>query len=558
MDVNGENRITLEVIRHAAIFASEEMGVVLRNTAYSPNIKDRLDHSCAILSPGGELVAQAEHIPVHLGSMAVGVENTFRYLEREGETLEQGDIVLVNDPYIAGTHLNDLMLLKPVYVGGEMVAVVANKAHHVDVGGIVPGSIGGDARELLQEGVIIPPVKLVRRGVFQRDIASMIEANVRTPHYFKGDLRAQMAALNIGEKRIRELAEKYGASTLLEAWSYILDYTEKYTRSKVEKEGVEGSFKAVDYMELPGGELIPIEAEVRIRKGGIEVDFSGTSSQVEAPINAVYGVTVAATTFALKSIIDPEMPMNHGFFRVVSIKAPLGSLLNPRPPAPVSGGNVETSQRIVDVVFKALSQAFPDRVPAASCGSMNNIMVGGLRDEGGLWAFYETIGCGSGARPSMDGVDGVHTNMTNTLNTPIEVLEKEYPVLFVAYKLREGSGGPGTYRGGLGITRAFKILADRAVLTLMSERVKTRPWGLRGGLDAEPGDHYVVRSSGEVEHLPSKTTIILRRGDIVYINTPGGGGYGDPCRRPRSLIENDLRDNKITLGQAKGQYCYEV
>ncbi len=552
------DRVTFEVIRHAAIFASEEMGVVLRNTAYSPNIKDRLDHSCAILSPAGELVAQAEHIPVHLGSMAIGVENTFNYLEREGESLEPGDVILVNDPYIAGTHLNDIMLLKPVYMGGVMVAVVANKAHHVDVGGMVPGSIGGETRELLQEGIVIPPVKLMRRGVFQRDVARLIESNVRTPRYFRGDLHAQIAALNIGEKRVRELAEKYGVETLLDAWDYILEYTEKYTRVKIRREGVSGSFSAEDHMELPPDTLIPIHVAISISEEGVKVDFTGTSPQVDAPINAVYGVTVAATTFALKSIIDPDMPMNHGFFRAVSIEAPLGSLVNPKPPAPVSGGNVETSQRIADVVFRALSKAFPGKVPAASCGSMNNIMVGGRLEDGSLWAFYETIGCGSGARPTLDGVDGVHTNMTNTLNTPIEVLEKEYPIRFIEYSLRTDSGGPGTHRGGLGITRAFKILSDTAVLTIMSERVRTRPWGLEGGRSGEPGNHYVVRRSGEVEYLSSKASVILGRGDTVYINTPGGGGYGDPCRRPRILVEKDLRNGKITLKHARQHYCYEA
>lgn len=552
----GLDRVSFEVIRNAAIFISEEMGVVLRNTAYSPNIKDRLDHSCAILTPGGELVAQAEHIPVHLGSMAVGVENTFRYLERERENLDPGDIVLVNDPYIAGTHLNDVMLLKPVYVGGRLVAVVANKAHHVDVGGIVPGSIGGDASELLQEGMVIPPVKLVRRGVFQKDVLKILEANVRTPRYFRGDLRAQMAALNVGEKRLRELADKYGADTILEAWSYILDYTEQYTRNRVAKEGRPGDYEAEDYMELPRRGLIPIRARVSITGRGVRVDFTGTSRQVDAPINAVYGVTVAATTFALKSIVDPEMPLNHGFFRAVEIHAPPGSLVNPLPPAPVSGGNVETSQRIADVIFKALADAFPDKVPAASCGSMNNVMVGGVGENGETWAFYETIGGGSGARPTMDGVDGVHTNMTNTLNTPIERLEKEYPILFVKYELRPDSGGPGTHRGGLGITRAFRVLGVRAVLTIMSERTLAKPWGLRGGMPGAPGDHYVVRADGTVEKLPSKATVTLGRGDTVYINTPGGGGYGDPCRRPRELVLRDIADGKVSREAAK-HYCLE-
>jgi len=384
------------------------------------------------------------------------------WLEREGVSLEEGDVVVVNDPYIAGTHLNDVTLLKPVYARGRLVAIVANKAHHVDVGGSVPGSLGGRVSELIQEGIVVPPTKIVERGKLRRDILKLLEANVRTPEYLKGDLKAQIAALNVGERRILELVDKYGVNLVLEAWEEILGYTEEYTRRRILELGRFGEYTAEDYMELDRG-LARISARVSIGRGWVTVDFEGSSPQVEAPVNAVYGVTVAATTFALKSVIDPDMPVNHGFFRVVSIRAPEGSIVNPRRPAPVSGGNTETSQRIADVVFKALAQAFPDRVPAASCGTMTNIMIGGLRGDGSSWAFYETVGCGSGARPSGDGVDGVHTNMTNTLNTPIERLEREYPILFVKYELRPDSEGPGMYRGGLGIVRAFKLREGRDI-----------------------------------------------------------------------------------------------
>ena len=546
--------ITVEVIRHALIYASEEMGVVLRNTAFSPNIRDRLDHSCAVLTPSGDLLAQAEHIPVHLGSMPVGAKNLVRYLEKEGEELGPGDVVLTNDPYISGTHLNDLMVLKPVYVGDKLVALVANKAHHVDMGGAVPGSIGGGAKLLLEEGTVIPPVKIVENGELRRDIVRLIQANVRTPRYFQGDLMAQIAALRLGEKRVRELAEKYGAETLLEAWSEILGYTERYTRNRlvelVEKHGKAGVYEAEDYLELSSGELAQIHVRVEITREKIRVDYTGTHSQVDEPLNAVYGVTVAATTYALKSVIDPDIPMNHGFYRVVEIHAPRGTIVNPEPPAPVGGGNVETSQRIADVVLRALADAFPDKVPAASCGTMTNVTVGGR-----AWAFYETIGCGTGARPCCDGVDGVHANMTNTLNTPIEVIETEYPVLFKAYELRPNSGGAGKYRGGLGITRAFTVL-EEATVTVFSERYKLRPWGLRGGKPGQPSHHYVVRANGEKIELGAKKTIILKPGDTVYINTPGGGGYGDPCQRDEQLILQDLEDAKITLDHARREYCY--
>jgi len=543
--------VTVEIIKYAAIFAAEEMGIVLRNTAFSPNIRDRLDHSCAILTPEGDLVAQAEHIPVHLGSMSVGAKNLINYILREGIELEVDDIILTNDPYISGTHLNDLMVLKPIYFNNELIAFVVNKAHHVDIGGAVPGSIGGEAKSIIEEGIIIPPVKIVNKGVLRKDLVKLIESNVRTPKYFHGDLMAQIAALNVGERRIKEIAEKYSIETLLKSWEEILSYTERYTRNIINEKSRFGVYEAEDYIELSNGDLIPIHVRVSIDKNGIEVNFEGTGPQVEEPLNAVYGVTVAATTYALKAVIDPEMPMNQGFYRVINIYAPEGSLVNPRPPAPVSGGNVETSQRIADVVLRALANAFPERVPAASCGTMTNVMIGGRN-----WVFYETIGCGTGGRPSKDGVDGVHTNMTNTLNTPIEVIENEYPILFVKYELRPDSEGAGTYRGGLGITRAFKVLEDEVILTIYSERYKTRPWGLLNGKAGAPSHHYIVKANGKILDLGAKVTITLSKGDVVYINTPGGGGYGDPCNRLDELIRKDIEDGKISINRAISEYCY--
>ena len=546
----------LEIIVNGAIYAAEEMGVVLRNTSYSPNIKDRLDFSCAVLDPRGNLVAQAEHIPVHLGSMAVGARNALREMGRLGMDMGEGDVIIVNDPYIAGTHLNDIMLLKPLFDrGGGLVAILANKAHHVDVGGTVRGSVGGEVEELVQEGINLPLLKLVESGRLNRDIVRILENNVRTPDYVRGDLKAQIASLNTGERRLGELLGKYGSDALLEAWKWALDYTEKYTRRVLEEAG-HGTAEAVDYMEMPREGLVRIKARVTISPGGAHVDFTGTSPQVEAPLNAVYGVTVAASLFALKSVLDPEMPMNHGFERLVRIEAPPGTLVNPRRPAPVSAGNTETSQRIADVVLRAIADILPGRVPAASTGSMNNLTVGGIH-EGRSWAFYETIGGGSGGRPGMDGVDGIHTNMTNTLNTPIEVLEKEYPILFTRYSLRPDSEGPGTYRGGLGLVRAFRALVDGVVVTITGERVLTRPYGLAGGRPGEPARYVVRRARGGEEVLPSKATVRLERGDEVVIMTAGGGGYGDPCRRPRELVERDLREARVTRERAAREYCYE-
>ena len=515
---------TFEVVSCTTVFIAEEMGVVLRRTAYSPNIRDRLDYSCAILSPNGSLVAQAEHIPVHLGSMAVGAKNTLRYLEEHGETLEPGDIVMVNDPYIAGTHLNDITLIKPIYHSSKLVGFAANKAHHVDVGGPVPGSLNAFARELMEEGLVIPPVKIVRKGRIVEELMRLLESNVRIPRYFRGDLLAQIASLNVGERRVLELVGKYGLESVWEAWEKSLDYVEHYTRARLEN-ARKGVFKDRDHMEL-GDKLLNIDATVTITSEKVIVDYAGTHPQVEAPLNAVYGVTVAYTTFALKAVLDPELPMNHGFYRVVEIKAPPGTLVNPRPPAPVGAGNLETSQRIVDVVLRALAEAFPGRVPAASQGTMNNVVLGGTRNNGERWAYYETIAGGSGARPRGDGVSGVHTNMTNTMNTPIEIAEREYPLLFQEYSLRENSGGQGKHRGGLGVTRALKLLEGKAILSLIASRVNTTPWGLSGGQPGKPGEHYIIKKNGERIRLRSIDRVELEEGDTLVINTPGGGGYG--------------------------------
>ena len=547
------DRLTLEVIRNAAIGVSMEMGVVLRNTAYSPNIKDRMDHTCAVLSPGGELVAQAEHIPVHIGSMAVAARRVVEWLRERGEEPGPGDVVVVNDPYLAGTHLNDIMLLKPVYIGGRPVALLANKAHHVDVGGAVPGSLSASARELIQEGIVIPPLRLVEAGRLREDVLRLLEANVRTPRLLRGDLRAQLASLRVGERRILELAERHGADALLEAWDWIVGYGERYARERIRGLGVEGEWAAEDYLEASSGDAV-VRARLEIRGGRARVDFTGSSPQLEEPLNAVYGVTVAAAVYALKTVVDPEMPVNEGFFRAVSIEAPPGTIVNPRRGAPVAAGNTETSQRIADVVLRALAEALPGRVPAASCGTMTNVMIGGRLPTGEAWAFYETIGCGQGGKPWGDGMDGVHTNMTNTLNTPVERIERELPLLVARYELRPDSEGPGRSRGGLGVVREYVLREGTALLTIVSERCRHRPWGLAGGLPGEPSRHTYKPRGGMEQGLPCKATITLRPGDRITVRTPGGGGYGPPGERPRGLVERDVRDGKISPERARSLY----
>ena len=456
------------------------------NTAYSPNIRDRLDFSCAIALEDGRLVAQAEPIPVHLGSMAVGLRNLANL------KFDEGDVWMVNDPYVAGTHLNDVMMVKPLFYDGELVALVANKAHHVDIGGCAPGSMNPNARELWQEGMVIPPIRIVEGNELRKDVSEF-----------------QRVRLGGGDS----------------------------VRRKVREGQVGGCPKGVwrgrDHLEWDG-KFINVDVEVKIEEDC--VNFEGTH---DSPINAVYGVTVASTCFALKSLLDPEMPMNYGFFNVVDVKAPKGTIVNPIKPAPVSIGNVETSQRIVDAIYKALSNEFP--IPAASHGSMNNVLIGG-RD----WEFYETIGGGSGARPNGDGVDGVHVNMTNTMNTPVEVIEREYPLRVLEYSFRPNSGGMGKYRGGLGLRRVIEVL-EPSTLTVIAERIRIRPWGLRGGKDGASGRCYVIKRNSEIIILTGKDTIELEAGDRVVIETPGGGGYDDPKERREDDLKRDLEDGKVTV-----------
>ena len=543
---------TVEVIKGGLIYAAEEMGIALRKSAYSPNIKERMDHSCALFDRGRRLIAQAEHIPVHLGSMALAVrEGLGRYPGELGE----GDMLLLNDPYISGTHLPDLTLIAPVFHEGEVIGYAANKAHHTDVGGRAPGSIAGDSTELYQEGLIIPPVRLIRGGEVDGDVAALIQANVRTPETQMGDLRAQIAANATGARRLLELVGEFGVGVVEASMAAIMDYSERRMRAEIGALA-DGIYEAVDWMEDTGSgdEPAAISVRVEIRGEEISFDYAGTSPQVEGPVNAPLGVTVAGIYYTLISITDPTIPVNDGCFRPVTLRIPEGCMMNPRRPAPVAGGNVETSQRNVDVLLKALSDAAPDRVPAAGPGTMSNISIGGLREGGSPWTFYETIGGGSGGRPSSDGVDGVHVNMTNTMNTPIEALEAYLPLRFEGYGLRSDTGGPGEWRGGCGIERAWTLTGQAATLSILAERVKIPPWGLRGGGSGALGEYILERADGVTERLPSKCTVRLRRGNTLHIRTPGGGGYGDPYARRPELVLRDVLNGLVSVEAARVEY----
>ena len=545
--------VTLEVIKGALIYTAEEMGIILRNSAYSPNIKERMDFSCTIFDGKKRLVAQAEHIPVHLGSMQLAVQNG---LEKFKGELEEGDMLLLNDPYISGTHLPDLTLIHPIFYNGEIIAYAANKAHHSDVGGKSPGSMAGDATEIFQEGIIIPPVKLVKRRKIDRELTNLILSNVRTPHARLGDLRAQIAANLRGEKRVLELIKKYGIETFEAAVEKIMDYSEKRIRNEIKRMPKE-SCSAEDYLENTGttNKRVKIKVTVTVKEDELIIDYTGTDKQVDGPVNAVLGVTLSGVYYVLRCLTDPSIPMNAGCFRPIRVKVPKGCLMNPVPPAPVAGGNVETSQRNVDVLLKAFSKIIPEKVCAACQGTMNNVCVGGLKDgKGEAWTFYETIAGGFGGRYGMDGVDAVHSHMTNTMNTPIEAIETIYPLRFLTYKLREDSGGPGKWRGGVGLERSWMLLASSAVLSVLAERTKIPPWGLFGGKPGAKGEYYLIKANGKCVKLKSKCTVKMEKGDIFVVKTPGGGGYGKPFERNPELVLRDVINGLVSPESAQKDY----
>jgi N-methylhydantoinase B len=519
--------VRLEVFKHLFAAVAEEMGAALRRSAFSPNIKERLDFSCAVFDAQGRLASQAAHIPVHLGAMPHAVAQCLASLD-----LGPGDSALLNDPYRGGTHLPDLTLVTPVFVGTERIGFVANRAHHADVGGMTPGSMPL-AREVFQEGLIVPPVRLVRGGQTDQDLLRLILANVRTPAERRGDLLAQLAANRLGERRLLDLAERHGPAAVADAMQALRAYSERMTR-RLLADLPDGVYRFEDRMDDDGFRDQPARLHVTITLHGEEavVDFTGSSDQREGGINAVLPITLSATYYVIRALVGLDIPSNSGCLEPVQVVAPEGSLVNARPPASVAAGNVETSQRIVDVLLGALARACPERIPAASQGTMNNLTLGGwdpLRRR--PFTYYETIAGGSGAMAGEDGAAAVHTHMTNTLNTPVEALESAYPVRVVEYSIREGSGGEGRWRGGDGVVREIELLTE-ADVTILSDRRKHAPYGLAGGRPGKRGRNILIRSHRR-ERLPGKGTLRGRAGDRIRIETPGGGGYGPPPRVAR-------------------------
>jgi N-methylhydantoinase B len=529
--------IELEIFKNIYHSIAEEMGAALRRTAFSPNIKERRDYSCAVFDREGEVIAMGDHMPVHLGSMPMSVRAA---IHRCG--FEPGDLVMLNDPYCGGTHLPDITLVAPVYLRRGRVPMedgrprpsrpqapdfyVASRAHHADVGGAYPGSMGL-CREIYQEGVRIPPVKLMRGGEMERDVLAMLLNNVRTPEEREGDLGAQIAACHTGAERLREVCERYGLQRATRAAKDLLAYSEEMMRAFLEQVPL-GTYRAEDFLDNDGIMDKPVRISVTLTfaRNVVKVDFTGSDPQVEGSVNAVEAITHSACFYVFRCLLAEDVPATAGLMRPIEVIAPEGTVVNARPPAAVAGGNVETSQRIVDVLLRALAQAVPDRIPAAAAGTMNNLTIGGMDVRTGQpFAYYETVAGGMGARPNKAGVSGVHTHMTNSLNTPAEALEYAYPLRVRRYSLRPGSGGSGKHRGGDGIVREIEVLTD-AEVTLLADRRTSGPYGLSGADNGAAGKTTVIRNDGSAQELPGKVNVRLRAGERIRIESPGGGGWG--------------------------------
>ena len=555
--------IKLEIYRSLYTSVAEEMGVSLRRTAFSPNIKERRDYSCAVFDRRGRIIAQGDHMPVHLGSMPMSVKAAI-----ETCPMQPGDVVVLNDPYAGGTHLPDVTMVAPVFAterrrerGKEekkerdverqveqssanlsipsslhpsispsprLLFFVANRAHHADIGGATPGSMG-TATEIYQEGIRIPPIRIVREGELDREVFNLLLANVRGREEREGDFAAQLGALKVGSERLLEMVERYGFAEADEYAGHMVDYAARRVRRTLEALP-DGIYEAEDFLDDDGESDKPVRIAVKIEITGdrARVDFTGSSKQVRGPINAVEAIAVSAVYYVFRCLIAGDVPASAGIIEPIEVIAPAGTIVNAVHPAPVAGGNVETSQRIVDVLLKALSQAAPHLIPAASQGTMNNLTIGGWDARTGKeFAYYETVCGGMGARPTEDGISAVHTHMTNSLNTPIEALEYAYPLRVRRYAIRRNSGGRGHTRGGNGAIREIELLTD-AKVSLLSDRRKLAPYGLHGGENGKRGLTYLVPVAQKTKKkkLPAKFSISASAGDRIVIETPGGGGCG--------------------------------
>lgn len=520
--------ISLAVFKNLFASVAEEMGITLQRASFSSNIKERQDYSCAIFDSKARMIAQAAHIPVHLGSMPASVKSAI-----EGfHVINPGDMIILNDPYQGGTHLPDVTMVSPVFANEKLSYFVATRAHHADIGGMTPGSLPLST-EIYQEGIIIPPIKLIDNGHLNEDVLSLITANTRAPKEREGDLKAQMAAQRIGENQLLEIIKKMGLESVQEHASALMDISRQMTE-KVISNIPEGSYVFSDSLEgyHKTDDPIPIQVKISVKGSKMVVDFTGSSPQVTANLNAVKAVVNSATWYCIRLLADEDIPVNHGCFQPVEVLVPSHSILNPDFPAAVAAGNVETSQRVVDVVLGALVKALPERIPAASQGTMNNVTFGGTIHNK-AFVFYETLGGGHGAGPEGDGLSGRHSHMTNTRNTPVEAIEHSLPVQILTYELIEGSGGKGQYWGGKGVKRVYRFLAP-ANVTINSDRRNIPPYGLQGGKPGKRGRNTIVRDGEEID-IASKDSLQVNPGDLLIIETPGGGGWGKPADDPEEI-----------------------
>lgn len=526
--------IRLEIFKHLFASVADEMGVTLGRTAYSPNIKERLDFSCAVFLGDGRLLAQAAHIPVHLGAMPASV----RAAIEQCAPFSPGDVVILNDPYLGGTHLPDITLVSPVFVTGDesqrptLSFFVASRAHHADIGGMSPGSMPLST-EIYQEGIILPPIKIIEAGQRNEAVWRVILRNVRTPEERQGDLAAQLAAHTIGARRLEEIVTRYGLAEVNEYANALITYTERLTRAVIASIPP-GRYTFTDYLDDDGYITdIPIRVTITIHPithssnhPPLTADFTGTAPAVSGNLNAVRAIVESAVGYVIRCLAESDLPMNAGAFAPLNVIIPDDCLLNAQAPHAVAAGNVETSQRVVDAVFGALALALPEVIPAASQGTMNNLTFGGRPpDANRPFAYYETIGGGAGAGPTGAGASGVHVHMSNTRNTPIEALEYALPIRVERYTLRRNSGGAGQHRGGDGVRRDIRFLMPVTV-TVLSERRRRAPWGLQGGEAGTPGKNLLI-SENKDETLPGKFTRRLEAGEMLSLQTPGGGGWGN-------------------------------
>lgn len=549
------NPITLEVIHNELLSIAEEMGVSLQKAAYSENIKTRLDFACAIFDDSCRNIVQALHIPSMLGALVSMVPASVQ--EFGTSNLSEGDGLIMNDPHKGGTHLPDIALISPLFYKSQIYGYVANIAHHQDVGGRSPGSVPGDSTDIYQEGLVIPPLRLVKQGQLQDQVLRLLLANVRAPKKRLGDYRAQLAANTLGLQRVQNLISKYDSETLRTYMNAILTYTERRMRTALQ-EIPSGRYTAVDYLDGDGitRQPVKIAVELTIHKDTATIDLSKSDPQGPGPMNATIASTLSAVSYIFKCLTDPAIPVNYGLYQPLQIIAPRGSVVHAQPPAAIAGC-WEVAQRVCDVIVLALAEAIPQKVCAAGKGIICNISFGGINPyTQELYTFYETIGGGYGARPNKDGMEAVQYHLTNTQNAPIEEIELQYPVLIERYELLPNSEGPGKYRGGLGIRRDYCFLNHSVTFSILSDRGRFAPWGLFRGLAAQPSKYIVNPGSDNEIQLWSKHTTLLTPNDRVTIQTPGGGGYGDPKDRDPQLVLEDVRNGKITLQRAT--QCYGV